>query len=57
MDVRDLQFDDESFDIAIDKGLKFGSCQQFTENHHLRYHGRNDDIQGGCLGTYHIRIT
>lgn len=47
MDVRDLQFDDESFDVAIDKGLSLrGHVRLYNRLRFVcRYHGRYDDIK------------
>ena len=58
MDIRGLTFDDDTFDIAIDKGKPFLSELQ-TKPFGLiyayldRYDGRHDDSQGRCLGGFH----
>jgi hypothetical protein len=53
MDIRDLAFEDESFDIAIDKGkyIKASHPAEFLDLFiSIRYHGRHDDDQGRCVG-------
>jgi len=53
MDIRDLAFEDESFDIAIDKGkyMKASCTAEFLDLFiSIRYHGRHDDDQGGRVG-------
>lgn len=53
MDIRDLAFEDESFNIAIDKG-KYMKASCSTELIDLfisiRYHGRHDDDHGRRVG-------
>lgn len=50
MDIRDLKFADDAFDVAIDKGAHPDSwiCTPLREV--IRDHGRYDDIQGRRMG-------
>lgn len=57
MDIRDLKFEDGSFDVAIDKGRSLrGSSSSFemlkTESHPGRNYGHDDDSQRRCLGKF-----
>jgi hypothetical protein len=52
MDIRKLEFEDNSIDVAIDKGDHWGPDRwAFGLNYIPRYDGRNDDHQGRRLGT------
>jgi hypothetical protein len=51
MDVRDLRFEDASFDVVIDKGKAVRVGEGFGLTCVLRYNGRNDDGQRRPLGT------
>jgi hypothetical protein len=52
MDVRDLSFDAETFDVAIDKGTQQVILAGLSDSRAMlvRHYGRNVDIQGRCLG-------
>ncbi len=50
MDVRGLNFNDESFDIAIDKGRLRCFFRYFALTIIKRYNGCYDDRKGGCMG-------
>ena len=59
MDIRDLKFETDSFDVAIDKGT-FHTCSIRRHTHlHMhpitRYDGRHDDSQSRRLGEYSPR--
>jgi hypothetical protein len=55
MDVRQLEFEKSSFDVAIDKGQLWRVwLSTFKADGTLRYHGRNDDLQRRCLGMFSI---
>ena len=51
MDVRNLSFQPESFDVAIDKGASYLNPMLNTLIVTFgRNNGCHDDSQGGCLG-------
>ena len=54
MDVRDLSFEAETFDVAIDKGSSFlRSISVYTYDHYPnRHYGRDVDVQRRRLGVY-----
>ena len=58
MDIRELKFDTDSFDVAIDKGMFRACCGRFTTYSwtYDRNDGRYDDSQGRCLGKPLTRV-
>ena len=52
MDIRELKFDTDSFDVAIDKGVFRACCARYSTYSWAlhRNDGRHDDSQGRCLG-------
>ena len=58
MDIRELKFDTDSFDVAIDKGMFRACCGRFTTYSwtYDRNDGRHDDSQGRCLGKPLTRV-
>ncbi len=64
MDIRNLTFDADAFDIAIDKGKHFRVSEQIvglsafglTCTYSDRYDGCHDDSQGRCLGRVHYSV-
>jgi len=51
MDVRNLQFDDATFDVAIDKGQELeGRLALALFNPLNRYDGCHDDCKRGRMG-------
>jgi len=52
MDVRNLSFEADSFEVAIDKGASYyNPMPNISISHPFgRNNGRHDDSQRGCLG-------
>ena len=58
MDVRNLSFQADSFDVAIDKGvLCFNPILDASTMIFGRNNGRHDDSQGGYLGRSKIILS
>lgn len=56
MDIRDLKFDNESFDAVIDKGFFFFFCEFFIDLTYslltIRHHGCFNVRSRRCVGSF-----